>query len=363
MNDTALYRYYHDVFPVENLCTWLQSNCPSKDLSYREFASFKGDIPKRPLSFPNADALYKFLITELPDRIEIGAVYKDIPVRGAKNVPEQKEFVMDIDITDYDVDALRSCMCKGQKQMCKQCWPLLQCAIHVIDHWLRVLKAGSWMWCFSGRRGVHLWCQNPEWSKFTRTARQNIWELMRPKKRELLLHHPIHTLVYTTILLPYYRTLTELHGYLDTLEQQRIFLREFTAFLDTEQREIQSLQLLTNRWESECKTSIERLNMLVTFVASDKCIFPQAFQCALHLLIATKIYPKIDMPVTEDMGHLLKAPFCVHPDTLLVSMPIADPLNCTFEELTATRWDTKSRRDFQRDCRPLHPCWIDKASS
>jgi DNA primase small subunit len=46
----------------------------------------------------------------------------------SKFIPESKELVLDIDITDYD--DVRLCGCK-EADICPKCWPLMSAAIEV----------------------------------------------------------------------------------------------------------------------------------------------------------------------------------------------------------------------------------------
>ena len=46
-------------------------------------------------------------------------------------------------------------------------------------------------------------------------------------------------------------------------------------------------------------------------------------ECKEDLVLAT-LYPKLDIEVTKQTIHLLKAPFCVHPATGNVCVPITD---------------------------------------
>ena len=123
--------YYRHLFPSNLICEWLAYG-QTNTLQHREF-NFTLDINgaevyERYISFANSEEMRRMLHQKCPLKIDIGAVMRDIPKKGAPNAPLQREFVLDIDIDDYD--QVRTC-CKGAT-LCQLCWKLMRVACHIL---------------------------------------------------------------------------------------------------------------------------------------------------------------------------------------------------------------------------------------
>jgi DNA primase small subunit len=112
--------YYRRLFPFDLFCRWLGYENVDKDGLFRREMSFTldGDIYIRYLSFKNAKEMEKDMIKKNPEKIDIGAIY-NIPavdrmsVADGAFVPQEREFVIDIDLSDYN--DVRTC-CDGTRR-------------------------------------------------------------------------------------------------------------------------------------------------------------------------------------------------------------------------------------------------------
>ena len=108
-------------------------------------------------SFEDRNDFKKVLLNQKPEKIDIGAIFDGPPKENAKGGCHKalsKEFVLDLDISDYD-DVRKCCQ---KTLMCKDCWPLMQAGMQVLDVALRQdFGFEHLLWVYSGRRGIHCW--------------------------------------------------------------------------------------------------------------------------------------------------------------------------------------------------------------
>lgn len=352
-NVNYLKLYYAKLFPYADMFKWMSygndGKHPACDQSYfgrREFSfTLENDIYLRYQSFNNVVQLENSIKEKCPFKIDIGPVYSVDPAKknayaqSGDNVftPVERELIFDIDITDYD--DVRYC-CSGA-DVCLECWPLMTVAIKVIDTALRDdFGFNHILWVYSGRRGVHCWVCDGKARRLTNEQRAAVADYFRVYKgnenssKKVSLTgpalHPFLVRSYSEVLERFFET--------KLLLSQNIF--------STEDRYEKILEMipdksatseLRGKWQTK-KGSKEDINVvrweqLKNTLQSGK-YKAQGLRRCVEEIVFSFAYPRLDMEVSRHMNHLLKAPFCVHPKTGRVCVPI-DPNHCDEFDPTA----------------------------
>lgn len=352
-NVNYLKLYYAKLFPYADMFKWMSygndGKHPACDKSYvgrREFSfTLENDIYLRYQSFNNVVQLENSIKEKCPFKIDIGPVYSVDPAKknayaqSGDNVftPVERELIFDIDITDYD--DVRYC-CSGA-DVCLECWPLMTVAIKVIDTALRDdFGFNHILWVYSGRRGVHCWVCDGKARRLTNEQRAAVADYFRVYKgnenssKKVSLTgpalHPFLVRSYSEVLERFFET--------KLLLSQNIF--------STEDRYEKILEMIPDKsatselwgkWQTK-KGSKEDINVvrweqLKNTLQSGK-YKAQGLRRCVEEIVFSFTYPRLDMEVSRHMNHLLKAPFCVHPKTGRVCVPI-DPNHCDEFDPTA----------------------------
>ncbi|KAK1265239.1 hypothetical protein QJS04_geneDACA022454 [Acorus gramineus] len=284
-----------------------------------------------------------------PFKIDIGPVYSIDPAKihayaqGGDNVftPMERELIFDIDMSDYD--DVRYC-CSGA-DVCLDCWPLMTVAIKVMDTALRDdFGFDHILWVYSGRRGVHCWVCDRRARRLTNEQRAAVADYFRVynvgsenNAKKVSLTGPV--------LHPFLA-----RSYMEVLEV--FFDKKFLCgqqLLSTQEKYEKILPIipdesaaaeLHDRWQGNRRSSIPkgdpnivRWEQLKNMLQSGKHK-RQGLRRCIEEIVFSYTYPRLDMEVSKHMNHLLKAPFCVHPKTGRVCVPI-DPDRCEDFDPTA----------------------------
>lgn len=355
--------YYSRLFPYDVMFDWLSyGNDPDKKGSEsviekdffgkREWSfTIEDDIYIRYQSFRDKGEFVAAIQKRQPHKIDIGAVFSASPkdhtvIKPELFKPVERELVFDIDMTDYD--DIRTC-CTGAN-ICLKCWPYMTMALKCCDRTLREdFGFKHILWIYSGRRGIHCWVCDKEARELTNEARSAVVEYMsvstgtadntdkavrktfnQTNKNSL---HPMIKRSYK-ILEPYFQNCIadgEGQGLLAKKERYMKILNSLpNEYIRTE---------LYNEWEKNDKLSgADRWRQLDAAVSEQTQNMSAKQEQALkkrkinyaeleswkYELVFTHCFPRLDANVSKSQNHLLKSPFCVHPKTGRVCIPI-DP--------------------------------------
>jgi len=378
--------YYERMFPYGHMFAWLSylgdpKISPDKKISTkywrkREFCfTMKDDVYIRYQSYQTMGEFRTQLKKKCPYKIDLGAIYNAEPKKKASCVnfmAEEKELVFDIDITDYD--DVRSC-CSGGA-VCNTCWPLMTCAIKVLS---KVLEEQfgfrNKLWVFSGRRGIHCWVCDPKTQAFPGRIRSAIIHMLHTYtggdntaykvdlgvlKSDYL--NPIHQMYKNVfpICEHYFRkcVLQDMDLFVQprvTGTGETINFGEDNQYFHTAVNMVRNPELKKDIWvtvgeaykkgrsftsEELWDLMMEKFDKLskkylksndkardITWEGykTNKCSkeqVPALLQANKMEIIFAHVFPRVDVEVTKGVNHLLKSPFCAHPKTGKLCVPM-----------------------------------------
>lgn len=318
--DTCLSIFYKDHFPFTQMYEWFSYGDPLS-FSRREFSiTLANDIYLRFQSYNTEEEMKEKISSQCPRKIDIGAVYSAKPSEKRFQVlsfhPVERELVIDIDLTDYD--DVRTC-CQGKK-ICSYCWKFVIVAVKIIDDALKYdFGFKHRLWVYSGRRGVHCWISDHRARILSSSGRKAILsfiELVRggeEQKKKVYLSsqdgmlHPSIQRSLSHIEPIFTNSMLYEQDIINSEEKQKHFLSLINEEAIRKQLEESWIQCDSgfDRWNAFKTTSID--------VQSDKRKRKSTF--LKEELMLQYAYPRMDVNVSIQLNHLLKSPFCVHPDT------------------------------------------------
>ncbi|KAJ6558524.1 hypothetical protein DFH09DRAFT_532977 [Mycena vulgaris] len=324
--------FYRRLYPFKSIFHWLNHEPTPDDLfTKREIAfNLPGDVIIRYNSFNDYDEFKKQVVKLNPTRFEIGPVYTSRPrdrktARPGAFNPTQRELVFDIDMTDYD--PVRTCC--SDADICKRCWAFIAAAVRVLDTALREqFGYQHLLWVYSGRRGIHLWISDKEAMALTDEQRKAIVNCLTvvPKDESKRLNVRFGSRSLPASLQTALDHLAVVFSDL-ILYDQDCFASDagFVALLklipDT-----RVVDALHTKWAASPSSSQEKWKDFKTQIKTYKKESSQraALTAAMEDIILQYTYPRLDENVSKKRNHLLKAPFCVHPKTGRICVPV-DP--------------------------------------
>jgi DNA primase small subunit len=307
-------------------------------LSKREWSfTIEDDIYIRYQSFNDIKEIQAAIRKKMPHKIDIGAVFTHPPkehnsIASEQFRPTERELVFDIDMTDYD--DIRTC-CTGA-DICYRCWPFMTMAIRVIDRALRDDFAFRHiLWVYSGRRGIHCWVCDPAARSLPNDARSAVVDYLsvhtssensekKPKVSFDHFHPSLQRAYY--LLEPYFKKYIA-----DEVGQGLLSKKDqYVKVLNTLPEESVRKEL-HDLWEKNSKASGASRWMDVIeattppsnpSIARKRRVDYSLLGKWRYELVFKYCYPRLDANVSKTQNHLLKSPFCIHPKTGRVCIPI-----------------------------------------
>lgn len=324
--------YYARLFPADLMCRWLSYGDPNYLLRREISMTLPNDIYTRYRSFSSSSELRDKLKSQTPIKIDVGAVY-NFPPRDKNSVttplvPQEKELVFDIDMTDYD-DVIGNLAGGSETEKCDRNWRYMATAVKVLDTALREdFGFRHIMWVYSGRRGIHCWVSDQRARRMSNEQRVAVVEYLHLRfegrgnsgRRQHEVTAPLHPSLSRAKRVACEATFLEFvlgeQGMLDTPERIEDLLSSIPHD-PTRQALLRKLLDSAGGAKASPEDKWRRIEQEVGKAARTE----YAVRGITDYIMFKHTYPRLDINVSRELNHLLKAPFCVHPKTGRVCVP------------------------------------------
>lgn len=238
--------------------------------------------------------------------------------------PQQHELVFDIDISDYD--DVRNC-CKNS-DICTKCWPFMKIGAKILKCIMNEeFGFTKLLFVYSGRRGFHCWVCDREARELSQDARRCIADyltvvvggLQVVKRVTLNPMQGIHPLINKAL-----KIIDE--DFEDLMVNKQDFLANehlIQNVIDLVGPDIRPLaDVLSERCKPSMLSTPIRWKTMQDTSRNFKLNKRGRSNYFIEEVKLQHCYPRLDAAVTKGMNHLLKLPFCIHPKTGNVCVPI-----------------------------------------
>ena len=337
LNPDILKQYYSKYYPNKLILDWLTKN-NHNNLKFREFGFTEIDNNlKRYQSFKSLSEFKNRIQALNPIKIDIGGIYNKEPRNYKKEeiICQEKELVFDIDIIDYD--EVRKCCQKND--ICSNCWKYLVCGAKILE---RILTEDfgfkKIFFVFSGRRGIHCWVCDKRARVLNNNGRNAIEKYIyynreinkineiNTKKKKRNFGEPVHPSYLSAVSIiknDFYEILNQQNLFSD-IKLTNIFKKIISLYFGIIDMNIIDDIFRKNYGSLKKFDQINKMLKGAEKVLKYNCNsdYVSAEAC-LNEFIMYILYPRLDSNVTIQINHLLKGPFCVHPKTGYISIPMS----------------------------------------
>jgi len=194
------------------------------------------------------------------------------------------------------------------------------------------------LYAFSGRRGIHAWLCDERARILRDDGRIAIANYIKYKignvKMEITqgLQNPLHPAYVRAIKIcdEYFRDVLDEQNLLNNEKGQNLLMALLKAYFHNDFDSIKVSQIFS---DPEIKKSTIKLNQIKDVILSNKRpenkklkqdSTEDIFNLCINDFKLNILYPRLDINVSTHINHLLKSPFCIHPKTGLVAVPLSE---------------------------------------